>query len=962
MGKQILFLVLLFSVSISARAAIYHDPGLDWFTLETEHFYLHFHNGAESLTRKFSPAAEQIHKDISGFLNWQPKAKTHVVLSDEYDVSNGFATVFPRNVIVLYLSAPDSPGALEDHLGWLEMVFVHEYLHIVHMDKSHSIPFHLQSVFGRYFFLFPNTRQPNWIIEGLATYAETDQKLGTGRGQSSYFNMLMRMDVATGVKPLRQVNQKISSWPAGHTPYLYGVNFFNYIRETYGEEKITQQVEDFSGNIIPYRTMSNIHNVYGIDIDSIWQDFVSYLENKHKPVLADVRVKGILEGQRLTHSGYYVGQLRSNGEQLFFYEYDGASHPAVYLLDEKHQRQKVSDLHSSARLNLQTKKNILVAQPEWCRNTNLFYDLYIIKSISHEQKRLTQCGRYRYAVWSSDGQAIFAVKNKLGNNSLVRLNRQGEVQKIIWSWKQGEQVGYLSRAPSADRLVMSIWRPTQGWDLAILDINNSSLIYLTEDSAIQQHPIYTSHGNAILFSADYDGIYNIYRLDLDNGTLVRLTNVRGGAFYPVIHKGRLYYSGYTSDGFDIFMIDTLRLDSVRHAVKLPLEEDKADIKSTPDTAMNRLSNKGTYNTSDDIKNYSSLQSLGLSWWFPYMFTSEHRSEYGITTSSHDVLKRHSFNTTIVHDVDNGLWLGNIFYQYDGWYPNLSVGLNRNNSIELDVNGSISRIRNRDDMIVELVFPYRSHETEVSFHIAASNQHSYDYTVKPAAPYLGDTQNNDLGLAWRYNTAKKYALSISPVDGRDVRLIYEDSDVIGNSDNKGQVFVADWREFVGLGGNQVLALRYVEGLGENDSTRFKLGGIQSRYGLVDALLGNGGAGALFNVRNYSLRGYNEGNPQLNARNMRLLSAEYRFPLWLVERGWMAPPIGIHRINGTVFYDVGGVWQYGTSPEVYYAGTGLEINAELDMFYSNRMQLSIGYAEGLDNVQGYRQFYLYFGIVF
>ena len=41
--------------------------------------------------------------------------------------------------------------------------------------------------------------QPDWLIEGLAVYHETDRARGIGRGQSSYFDMLMRMEVARGV-------------------------------------------------------------------------------------------------------------------------------------------------------------------------------------------------------------------------------------------------------------------------------------------------------------------------------------------------------------------------------------------------------------------------------------------------------------------------------------------------------------------------------------------------------------------------------------------------------------------------------------------------------------------------------------------------------------------------------------------------------------------------------------------
>ena len=62
----------------------------------------------------------------------------------------------------------------------------------------------------------------------------------------------MRLEVESGIKPLSQVNLPIISWPAGNTRYLYGVYFFNFLMETYGEQTALAWFDNYSDNLIPF--------------------------------------------------------------------------------------------------------------------------------------------------------------------------------------------------------------------------------------------------------------------------------------------------------------------------------------------------------------------------------------------------------------------------------------------------------------------------------------------------------------------------------------------------------------------------------------------------------------------------------------------------------------------------------------------------------------------------------------
>ena len=272
--------ILIFS-SLNANAAVNHSAEHEWSTIESTHFRIHYYAGEKQLAKQAISIAERVHTNLSVWIQWQPEDKTDLVLTDEFDISNGFATPFPSNRINLFVSPPDSISSLEDHASWLETLITHEYLHILHLDKAINWAAAWRNTFGRIpFFLFntfPAGSLPNWGVEGLATYIETDKKRGVGRGQSSYFDMLMRLEVVNGVKPIHQVNQGISSWPMGTTSYLYGVNYYQFIEQRYGAKSVNALVNDYSGTLFPYRINHNTEDVLNKNLVMLWDEFDEYL-------------------------------------------------------------------------------------------------------------------------------------------------------------------------------------------------------------------------------------------------------------------------------------------------------------------------------------------------------------------------------------------------------------------------------------------------------------------------------------------------------------------------------------------------------------------------------------------------------------------------------------------------------------------------------------------------------------
>src|SRR5207302_6007026 len=105
-----------------------------------------------------------------------PRGIIDLVVADNVDYVNGYATPFPSNRIVVYAHPPTDASGLRNYDDWNALVVTHELTHIFHLDRSRGIWRIGQAIFGRNPLLFPNLYEPRWVLEGLAVYFESDRK------------------------------------------------------------------------------------------------------------------------------------------------------------------------------------------------------------------------------------------------------------------------------------------------------------------------------------------------------------------------------------------------------------------------------------------------------------------------------------------------------------------------------------------------------------------------------------------------------------------------------------------------------------------------------------------------------------------------------------------------------------------------------------------------------------------
>ena len=129
--KRIFLHIILLSVVHSQVE--YNHPELDWHSFDTEHFKVHYHDETEMTAREAAVVAEVIYPKITEFYEFEPYQKTHLILIDPDDYSNG-AAYYYDNKIMIWASPLDFE--LRGSHRWLQNVITHEFAHIVSLQKS----------------------------------------------------------------------------------------------------------------------------------------------------------------------------------------------------------------------------------------------------------------------------------------------------------------------------------------------------------------------------------------------------------------------------------------------------------------------------------------------------------------------------------------------------------------------------------------------------------------------------------------------------------------------------------------------------------------------------------------------------------------------------------------------------------------------------------------------------------
>lgn len=555
--KIVFFLIIVF-IPVLSRANFF--LGQQKFnTLKTEHFYIHFPDGIGPIADEIRTISEEAYQNITTRLDWKVKGRVNVVLTDKSDEANGMATVIPYHYILLYISPPDADSSLDHYKDYLRLLFNHEFTHIVHIDMHSRWASPARYVFGNV--VSPNGATPAWMREGMAVYEESVLDPDFGRNNSDYSDMVLRTAFLENKFPrIDQIAGLTVHFPAGTGPYIFGGQFFKWLSEHYGEDRMYKFQKEYSSGLWVFSLNNKARRVYGKSFYQLWDEFKADLAQKYLSQRSDLETKGLTSFETVIQNKdsqrYFLPRPHSDGFAYYEYGFDDDAKIVVKPdsnTKERHIKRKLFGQMSFSETGRYLAFSTLSqVEPKTSWSDVYYYDLEKAKLYrAYEKGHVKKSMRARDPDFSSkDGgqRWIVMVRNFLNTDQLYIFDAYEKTGYVITDAPEKTQFSNPRFSPDGSKIVVSERDPDGYRDIVVYSNTGKRLFRVTHDIKSDNHPVFSRDGGRIYFDSYRSGVSNIYEYNSYNNTLTQVTNVLDGVFQPFPSQGNeLYVERYSSE-------------------------------------------------------------------------------------------------------------------------------------------------------------------------------------------------------------------------------------------------------------------------------------------------------------------------------------------------------------------------------------------------------------------------------
>lgn len=566
----------------------YPQNHLKWYTIESDHFMVHFQEGNSRSAQVVSRISEEIYAPITDLYQHEPDEKVNIVLKDRDDYSNGAAYFFD-NKIDIWLPSLDTP--LRGSHNWMRNVISHEFTHIVQiqigMKRKRKFPV-LYFQWLSYekvrrpdvLYGFPNgiislpfasINIPAWLAEGTAQYQRTGLLYDTW---DSHRDMILRTrilsDTYFSLAEMGTFSSKTSL--ERETVYNQGYALVIYLVQTFGED-VLRRISTSLGEKGVYDVETAIELATGINGNIVFDNWIKERKAFYAEAVADLQTT---ESSYIEPDGFFnfFPKKSPDGSSVAYLSNKGRDYSLLSLYIKKDgEETEIAQVDNRSYVVHQNHSDALKPTIPFLSTsysfspdgTKIIYsvnkrngygesyrDLFIFDLESSKSTQITKSARIESPNWSPDGSKIVAVQYLKGTQNLVLLDPESpELITKLTAFKDAETVFTPTWHPDGKTIYFSI---ADYWNRNIysLDIASKTIQTVLEDQYTDyRDPVISPNGNVLYFSADVDGIFNIYRKNLNDDDFEKVTNTLGGAFMPHISSGELYFSEYEADGYKI---------------------------------------------------------------------------------------------------------------------------------------------------------------------------------------------------------------------------------------------------------------------------------------------------------------------------------------------------------------------------------------------------------------------------
>jgi len=564
--KLIIIITLFLTSLINAQSfgqnkLQYRD--FDWNFIQTPHFDIYYYGGEQELAEFTAKVAEDSYEQISIHLRWDLKRRVSIMV---YNSHNEFQQT---NVVGTYMR--EGIGGVTE-LFKNRVVFPFEgnyeqFRHVIHHELVHALindmvyGGRMQNVVSSR----TRIRVPIWSNEGLAEYLSSNW--------DTKADMVIR-DIAVHERmpSIKELNYFMA--------YKGGQSLWRFITGKYGREKV--------GDV--FRSMKKTQNdekgyeaALGMNYDELTKQWHKYLKKEYWP---DVDNRDPIEdiSERLTdhkkeRNFYNVSPAISPDGSMVAVLSDENGYFDIQILDANTGKRIKKLVKGNRSVNFEElkwlqpglswspdNKKIVVAAKAGKSDVLHIID---VKTKKSEKYELNIDGVFS-ASWSPKGNEIAFVGQK-GNSSDIYIfdintKQERKVTDDVFtdsypSWNSdGDKIVFVSdRGQYVDGSYNGLMSNHNYKQTDIYAVNtvNGIIERVTNTDYNESHPVWANEENIIFYTADYNGVWNLFIHPLDKANdPYPITNVLTGLQQPTISKDNsmIIFAGYANIGWDLYSL------------------------------------------------------------------------------------------------------------------------------------------------------------------------------------------------------------------------------------------------------------------------------------------------------------------------------------------------------------------------------------------------------------------------
>ncbi len=565
----------------------YHE--FKFQVLKTQHFDVYFYPEEEQAARMAAEMAERWYTRLSHLLTHQLRTRqplilyaagthfreTNAIEGDIGEGTGGVTEAYKRRIVLPFAGPIEST----DH------VLGHELVHAFQYDITNT---NVSSMGAEN---AGALRLPLWFIEGMAEYLSIGP---VDPLTAMWMRDSARREKLPDIKDLD--NPK-------YFPYRYGQALWAYIGGRYGDETVNRMLRVCAAR---GRVDECIKDVLGTDDKTLSKEWHAAEFAAYKPVAEVTKMPAQFARPLITREqgGGEMNvspELSPDGSRMMFFSEKDLFSIDLYLADARTGKviRKITDTATSAHFE---SLQFLTSAGAWDNTSKRFVFpgisagrpiLTIVDADRGSTEReitIKELDEILNPAWSPDGRYIAFSGLVGGFNDLFVYDLQADTLRRLTSdsfaeldpaWSpDGRQIAF-----STDRFTTKLGAIDSGdLRLAIMDVASGNVRDAGGFSGAKNiGPQWSGDGQALYFLSDRQGITNVYRLPLNGGEPTQLTNLLTGvsgitALSPALSAGggRLVFSAYENDGYDIYALDTpdalsgqLQTELPRNAAVLP---------------------------------------------------------------------------------------------------------------------------------------------------------------------------------------------------------------------------------------------------------------------------------------------------------------------------------------------------------------------------------------------------------